>query len=282
MSPTIAARLAYVAMYAAVGASFPYLPVFFGLRGLELQTIGLLTSLTAAAGLVAAPLWGVVADRFAGSRLTLPGAALLAAVGAWATALAPDPVLIALAVAGTALAFSGIGPVLDARAIQAVRADRNRYGGMRAWGSASFIVVVWLTGAVIERAGPTSLFAIYVAALLTCAVVTIPLRGQQGAMRLPRLSGIGVVLRHPPVARFLLAVLLVWSASMAINWYFSIHLLNLGAPGELVGAAWAIGALVEHGWRREYEASGCCSSAHWHSPCARWQCCSSPTRSSSH
>ena len=56
---------------------------------------------------------------------------------------------------------------------------------------------------------------------------------------------IGVVLRHPPLARFLPAVLLVWSASMAINWYFSIHLIELGAPGELVGSAWAIGALVE-------------------------------------
>ena len=32
---------------------------------------------------------------------------------------------------------------------------------------------------------------------------------------------------------------------MAINWYFSIHLIELGAPGELVGSAWAIGALVE-------------------------------------
>jgi PPP family 3-phenylpropionic acid transporter len=32
---------------------------------------------------------------------------------------------------------------------------------------------------------------------------------------------------------------------MAINWYFSIHLIVLGAPGEVVGSAWAIGALVE-------------------------------------
>jgi MFS family permease len=53
------------------------------------------------------------------------------------------------------------------------------------------------------------------------------------------------VLRHAPLARFLPAVLLVWSASSLINWYFSIHLLDLGAPGELVGSSWAIGALVE-------------------------------------
>ena len=245
MSPTVAARLAYLALYGAVGASFPYLAVFYGSRDLSLETIGLLTAITAAAGLVAAPVWGAVADRFAGSRLVLPMAALLAAAGAAALAVARGPVLIALAVVGMSLAFSGLGPTLDARALETVRGNRDRYGGLRAWGSASFIVVVSVTGALIERAGAASLFILYIAALLVLALVTIPLRGVVNEIRLPRLTGIGVVLRHPPLARFLLAILLVWSASMGINWYFSIHLLDLGAPGELVGAAWAIGALVE-------------------------------------
>ena len=101
------------------------------------------------------------------------------------------------------------------------------------------------TGALVERAGIASMFVVYVAALLLLAVVSLPLRGDGGAPRLPRLSSIGVVLRHPPLARFLPAVLLVWSASLAINWHFSIHLIELGAPGSLVGSAWAIGAAVE-------------------------------------
>ena len=245
MSATHAARLAYLALYAAVGASFPYLAVFYGSRGLTLETIGLLASLGAAAGLVAAPLWGAVADRFAGSWLVLPAAGLIAAAGAAALAVATSPIFITLSVAVMATAMSGIIPTLDARALETVRGDRNRYGGLRAWGSASFIVVVWLTGALIERAGAQSLFYVYVAALLVFAIVAIPLRGDARDIRLPRLSGIGVVLRHAPLARFLVAAILVWSASMGINWYFSIHLLDLGAPGELVGAAWAIGAIVE-------------------------------------
>ena len=245
MSPTVAARLAYLALYGAIGASFPYLAVFYSSRGLDLATIGLLTALVAGAGLVAAPLWGAVADRFAGSGPVLPLAAALAAAGGAALALAHGPIVIAVAAVGMALAHSGLGPTLDARALETVRGNRDRYGGLRAWGSASFIVVVWATGALIERAGASSLFFVYVAAMLILALVTIPLRGAIGEIRLPRLTGIGVVLRHPPLARFLLAGLLVWSASMGINWYFSIHLLGLGAPGELVGAAWAIGALVE-------------------------------------
>lgn len=245
MSPRLAARLSYVALFAAVGASFPYLGVYYQERGLDLGAIGLLTALGAAASFLGAPIWGALADRYAGSPLVIPVATLVTIAGALMLALAPGIVGMALGLTLLSIASAGIAPTLDARALETVATDRNRYGHLRAWGSASFIVVVALTGALIERAGTASLFIVYIGMLLALAVVTVPLRGDGSGPRLPRLSAIGVVLRHPPVARFLPAVLLAWSASMAINWYFSIHLLDLGAPGELVGTAWAIGALVE-------------------------------------
>ena len=109
MSPTVAARLAYIALYGAIGAYFPYLAVFYESRGLDLATIGLLTSLAAVAGLLAAPLWGAVADRFAGTRPVLSIAAVLAAAGGFALSLAHGPLAIAVAVVGMALAQSGLG-----------------------------------------------------------------------------------------------------------------------------------------------------------------------------
>lgn len=245
VSPRAAARLSYVAAFGAVGAWYPYLAVFYSERSLDLGTIGLFTALGAAAALVAAPIWGAVADRYAGSPLIIPIGALVTAAGASALALVDGVLAMAAALAVASVAFAGIAPTLDARALETVGRDRNRYGGLRAWGSGAFIVVVAFTGALVERAGITSMFVVYVAALLVLAVVALPLRGDGGAPRLPRLSSIGVVLRHRPLARFLPAVLLIWSASMAINWYFSIHLIELGAPGELVGSAWAIGAAVE-------------------------------------
>jgi PPP family 3-phenylpropionic acid transporter len=245
VSPRAAARLSYVAAFGAVGAWYPYLAVFYQERGLDLGLIGLMTALGAAAGLVSAPIWGALADRFAGSPLIIPVAALVTAAGAIALALSESVGGMAAALVLSSVAFAGVAPTLDARALETVSDDRNRYGGLRAWGSGAFIVVVAFTGALVERAGITSMFIVYVAALLVLAVVSLPLRGDAGAPRLPRLDAIGVVLRHPPLLRFLPAVLLVWSAAMAINWYFSIHLIDLGAPGELVGSAWAIGALVE-------------------------------------
>ena len=246
VSPTLAARLAFIAVYAAVGAYLPYLPVYFRSLGFGLDTIGWLAALGAAAGLVGAPLWGAVADRFTESRLVLPAAAAAAALGAGALAVAREPLLVAAATAAMAMAFSGIPPGLDARALGLFRGDRNRYGQLRLWGSASFIVLVLVTGAVIERAGIASIFAILIPILAVSAVVALALPAEERHHpALPRLTGIAAVLRQPPLLRFLVAAFLVWSANSAINQFFSIRLVALGAPGDLVGLAWAIGALVE-------------------------------------
>jgi PPP family 3-phenylpropionic acid transporter len=246
VSPTLAARLSFIAVYAAVGAYLPYLPVYFRSLGFGLDTVGWLAALAAAAGLVGAPLWGTVVDRFSGSRLVLPAAAAVAAAGAGALASASEPLFVTVALVAMSMAFAGIPPGLDARALGIVRGERNRYGQLRLWGSASFIVVVLVTGAVIERAGIGSIFVILIPVLLVTALIMLGLRAElRPEPALPRLMGIWTVVRQPPLIRFLLAALLVWSANSAINQYFSIQLLALGAPGDLVGLAWAIGALVE-------------------------------------
>ena len=121
MSPISLSRLGYIALFGAVGAYFPYLGVFYASRGLDLGTIGLLTGLAAAAGLVAAPLWGALADRFPSSRVVIPTAALLSCVGAVALAASDGVVLMTLSVAVMALAFAGLGPTLDARSLEIVR-----------------------------------------------------------------------------------------------------------------------------------------------------------------
>jgi MFS transporter, PPP family, 3-phenylpropionic acid transporter len=240
------ARAAYATLFGAVGASFPYLPVYYRSSGLSLGEIGLLSSAAAAVGLVAAPMWGTLADRYPRSRLIIPAAATVATIAAVALALARQPIAIAAAAIAISAATAGISPVLDARALEMVEGDQHRYGRIRVWGSISFVVVVWITGFVVERSGIASLFFVYVPLLAVTALVTLLLRGAPRMVpALQHWAGVGLVLRDPALRRFLLAALLVWSASMAVNGFLSIHLLALGAPGELVGSAWAIGAIVE-------------------------------------
>jgi len=242
---TVRARAAYVAFFAAIGAFAPYIPIYYQSLGLRLDAVGLLGALSAAAGLVGAPLWGAAADRFGTSRLVLPAAAGGAALAAAMLGVVRGPLLVVLAVGLLAVAMGGVAPILDARALETVADDRNRYGRLRVWGSASFIVASLFTGWLIESRGIGLLFVVLISGLAATAVVGFGLRSRDRVPSLRRLEGISLVLRSPALGPFLLAALLIWSAATAINGFFSIRLVEIGAPESVVGAAWALGALVE-------------------------------------
>ena len=241
--------LAYVVYFSAVGAAFPYLPVFYRDLGLDLNAIGVIAALQAATQLVTAPIWGGLADRFPHSRLTLPAAALFASVGA-AVLLFGTEVLGAVvgAILGGVILFAGlagIGPVLDARSLELLGDDRHRYGQARAWGSAAFVVSATIVGVVLDRAGPRSIFVIYLPGLLLTALVTafLPRRGTSRSASI--LRGARTVLTAPGLALFLGGVFLVWTSLSALNAFYSIQVVALGGGATLVGVAWAGGALVE-------------------------------------
>jgi MFS family permease len=172
--------LAYLIYFAAIGAAFPYLPVFYREIGLGLEQIGLLTALQAAIQLILAPVWGGLADRFPHTRLTLPLAAAVATVGAVVLFRATDfPTVLA----GSLILYagiSGIAPTLDARTLETLGAGaRSRYGEVRAFGSLAFVVSTLAVGLVLDAEGARSLFWIYIPFLLATVVVTatIPRRG---------------------------------------------------------------------------------------------------------
>jgi PPP family 3-phenylpropionic acid transporter len=139
-----------------------------------------------------------------------------------------------------------VAPILDARALEVTGGDRNRYSLLRVWGSGSFIASVLLVGWLIDQTRISAMFAVLAASLLATGLIGLAFRSRAATVAaVPHLAGIGAVLRSPALGPFLLAILLVWSSNMAINAFFSIHLVNIGAGETLVGAAWAVGALVE-------------------------------------
>ena len=235
-----------VSLYVAVGAFYPFIPVYYQSLGIALGGIGLLGALAAGAGAVAAPLWGAAADHFRTPRAVMPVAAVGGAVSAALLSVVSPVLPLVLTAAALAMFMAGVAPILDARALEVAGGDRNRYSLLRVWGSGSFIVSVLLVGWLIDQSGITSMFAVLTGALIATGLIGLAFRGEAGAAAAaPHMTGIGTVLRSPVIGPFLLAILLVWSSNMAINAFFSIHLVDIGAESALVGASWAIGALVE-------------------------------------
>jgi MFS transporter, PPP family, 3-phenylpropionic acid transporter len=264
------AAAAYAAYFVSVGVWFPYLPVFYQSLGLDLGTIGLFAAAAATTSLLAGPLWGAVADTLDRSGRALPTAALLAAVagillwlaGRFAASVpgGPGPAalgLVLVAAVAVAAASGGVGPQLDARAVESVGGDRIGYGRLRAWGSLSFIVTAALVGRLLDVTGPAGMFGVFVPALAVTAAVTVTLPRPGGSAdaersRRPRPvratplgPGFGDLLRIPELRAFLLAMFVCWSALNAANAFLSVDLVSLGAPPTVVGIAWAVGAALE-------------------------------------
>jgi MFS transporter, PPP family, 3-phenylpropionic acid transporter len=239
--------LAYLIYFAALGAAFPYLPVFYHDIGLGLEQIGVLTALQAAMQLLLAPVWGGLADRFPHTRVTLPLAAVVATVGATLLFRATDfPTVLV----GSLILYggvSGIAPTLDARTLETLGSNgRSRYGEVRAFGSLAFVIATLAVGFVLDAEGARALFWIYIPFLVGTAVVTatIPRRGTTHRS-VNLLRGAGQFLATRGVALFLIGFTVVWASLAAVNAFYSIQIVALGGSAGLVGIAWAIGATIE-------------------------------------
>jgi PPP family 3-phenylpropionic acid transporter len=240
------AATVYVILYASVAAYSPFLAQYYLSLGIPIGEVGLLAASTSLVALGAAPTWGSIHDRFPESRALIPVAAAIAALGAYGMATAGASPLLVASAAVWAFGMSGMSPMMDVRVLAMVAADRTRYGWIRACGSASFMVGAPLVGLLIDRNGLHAIFWVVIPAVLVGGVASnlIPPRSTS-----VRASGIfkapGAVLRHRPIALYLVGGLVAATAVSFQNSFFSIYLAQLGAPSSIVGWSWAIAAALE-------------------------------------
>ncbi len=240
------ASVTYIVAYVAVAAWAPFLAPYYQSLGISFGQIGLLMAFTSATSLFGSPVWGMIHDRFPGSRWLIPAATVIAAAGAWGLAVAgPSPLLIPSA-AAFAIGASGTFPMMDVRVLHMAGSDRTRYARVRVWGSVSFIAASPLIGLLINGRGLGALFWVLIPAMLAAGLATILLPGRTGVVRAPSLRRApGAVLGHRPIALFLIGALVAWTAVASQNAFFSIYLRELGAPSDVVGWAWSVAALTE-------------------------------------
>jgi PPP family 3-phenylpropionic acid transporter len=238
---------AYIVVYGAIAAWAPYLAAYYnqGL-GIPLGLVGLLAALSSACGLIGAPIWGAIHDRFPTSRILLPLAAAIAGAGAVGLySVGPTPWLPVCA-ATFAVGISGLTPMMDVRVLEMVGADRTRYSRVRVWGSVSFIVLAPLIGLLTVSNGLHAIFWVMVPCLLLGGLAANTMPGRVEAIRATSMRRAPMtVLRHRPIAFYLVGGFFAWAAIASQNGFFTIYLIQLGAPTNLAGSAWSLAALLE-------------------------------------
>ncbi len=234
----------------AIAAFFPFLTLYLEeYHGLTAAQIGIVIAFSAAARLVANPVWGHQADTRLGRvrvlRICLVGAAVAALALNAVTALAA--VIVVTAVHSVFLV--GQGPNLDALALSYLGPDRmSDYGRIRGWESVSYAAGGLAFGFALQRWGAGWAMPIYaVAALLLFAwTITVPRDHPTALEGEGRLGAVGAVFREAPrIWGFLAAALLVWTGFNAAWNFIALRITSEGGGALLIGLGVALGGLVE-------------------------------------
>jgi PPP family 3-phenylpropionic acid transporter len=257
--------IVYAILFGAVGAYVPYIALYLGSRGLELGTVGALLALFAGVSLVAAPVWGALADGIGDARGPILVAGILAAVAGALLGLASGALLLAVTIAALGASWGGIVPMVDSRVVRVLGA-RERFGQARAAGSAAFVVIAFAAGAVIGRVGAGGVFLLYAPLLAATGLAAWTLlvtpvddirrvRRRPSASALGRAAGmafrglspatIGHVLAMPRFGLFFVASIVIWTSHAALQAFISLRVTALGGDPTAVAAAWSLGAVIE-------------------------------------
>lgn len=239
--------LYYFAFFAAMGAYFPYMPAWLQARGFSASEISLVAALFPALSVVAPPVFGVLADalglRGAIVRVASLGASLAMFSLAWTSS---DGVVAFWSVFGLVLVFTFLRtPMQQMGDVIALEQHASRYGQLRMWGSVGFLVAAPLVGRWIALDPAWHLIAWIAGALLLVHVVSWRLPGRTSLPPPPMLSEALRLLRRPSFGWFLLTAALAQASHAAYDLCLTLHLVEMGASGSLVGVAWAIGTGAE-------------------------------------
>ena len=237
--------------FAHIGFFNPYLPLWLQAQGLPIATISLLVSVQSFTRVFAPYAWGALSDH-TGQRVKLlrfsAVVALVASTGLW---IPGGGWWLGLVLLVLFTHTSSMMSLTEASMAHIVAGDWGRYGRVRLWGSAGFLVTVLAAGAWFEQFGMDSFATWTVATLagvLACTLwlpdVREPPHHESHATQAP----MGATLRRPVVRWFFAALFFHVMAHVAIYAFYSLYLDALGYSKTTIGALWAVSVVVEIGW----------------------------------
>ncbi len=241
----LVSRALYFFVFAALGAFFPYINVYYRSIGLSGTQIGLIGSLAPLVGMIASPLWGLFSDRFGVTRPLLMLAVAGAILSALGLSAAPTFVWLLPIVAVYAFFANPIMPLLDSTTLELLQGRRERYGRQRLWGSLGFVITSWSFGYVLERMGLYLLFYGYVALMSVVLAVAIWLPAQRIRLSGPLRSGLARLVRQRTWLLFSASLIVLGIANSGMHSFLNIYVKELGGGEELIGSMWGMAALTE-------------------------------------
>lgn len=239
------AKAFYFAFYAAMSCLVPYLVLYYSQLGLTGRQIGLLVSIPPVITLLAAPLWGGVADATQQHRRVL----LLAIAGSLAMVfvLSSTTSLLWLLPVIAAYAFftAPIMPLVDNSVMAMLGPRRDQYGKQRLWGAIGWGIAGAAAGVLIDYDGLRwAFFGFFVFTTFELLLATrLPIAAGAIGVRFGR--GLSVLLTNRRWVLFLATVFVGSIAASIVNNFLFLFLDDIGASRTLMGISLTVATLSE-------------------------------------
>lgn len=239
------ASLFYFGYFAAMGTLFPFLNLYYQQSGMTTEQIGVLAALPPLTVLVAAPLWGSLADAFGLHRRLLPLTVFGTALPALALTRVDTFPLLALCALAYAFFNAPIIPLADNVALEILGDRRDEYGRLRIWGAVSYGITAVAAGGLADRLGMRTAFVGFATLMALTGLIALRLPAPPRLARQAYLSALRGLSSNPRWLVFLAVVFLAGVSLAIYQNYLVIFMTGLGASAALYGIAIAAASVSE-------------------------------------
>ncbi|SDL53864.1 MFS transporter [Pseudomonas indica] len=237
----------YFFYFCLLGATAPFLALYFAHLGFPSARIGELVAIPMLMRCLAPNLWGWLGD-YTGRRLAIVRLGAVCTLFSFALILIDKSYAwLALIMALHAFFWHAILSQFEVITLAHLQDQASRYSQIRLWGSIGFIFTVVGLGKLFDW---VSLDAYPLAILLIMAGIVagsgwIPNAQPQTSEDRPDRGGFFRQLRQPGVLAFYLCVGLMQLSHGPYYTFLTIHLEALGYSRGVIGLLWALGVVAE-------------------------------------
>ena len=237
----------YFFYFAMLGATAPFLPLYFQHLGFAPARIGELVAIPMLMRCLAPNLWGWLGDR-SGQRLRIVRFGALCTLLSFALIFVDQSYAwLALVMALHAFFWHAVLPQFEVITLAHLREQSARYSQVRLWGSIGFIVAVIGLGELFERFSP-GLFPAMVVLILAGILLGslwVPNAVPQARAGQDGEGGFLAQLLRPGVPAFFLCVALMQLSHGPYYTFLTLHLERLGYSRGTIGLLWSLGVVAE-------------------------------------
>ncbi|MGY4493115.1 MFS transporter [Pseudomonas sp. TE3610] len=237
----------YLFYFALLGATAPFLAMYFDHLGFASARIGELVAIPMIMRCIAPNLWGWLGDR-TGRRLAIVRFGAICTLACFSLIFVSKTYAwLAMVMALHAFFWHAVLPQFETITLAHLQGQPARYSQIRLWGSIGFILTVVIMGRLYEWWS----LDVYPYALVTImagiVVSSFWVPNVAPAVDARREAGDGFVRRllSPGVLAFYVCVALMQVSHGPYYTFLSLHLEHLGYSRGVIGVLWSVGVVAE-------------------------------------